>query len=208
MTKKTIYRKAYAERAINISLTCKKATNKMIATALGVSETTIRNWRTEHAEFDKAITNARQIVREQVNKVVRGNLTTRKRKVVAVGGKYGTITTTEDVLPTYNDILVFNKMGGRGSIYDEHTDDQRDILRKIMARKVAGELSPVDAAQLLEAESITAPASLLLEVQRILGVKDNGDDKPTELTPAQRKARIAELQEKHSGRIKPADNAG
>jgi hypothetical protein len=170
MTKKSIYRKAYAERAINISLACKKASNKMIATALGVSETSVRNWRREHPEFDKAITSARDIVREQVNSVIRGNLKPRRRTIVVNGGKNGPLTTVEEILPTHNDVLVFNKMGGRGSVYDEKTDDQRDILRRILNRKISGALSAIDAAQLLEAEGITVPQTLLLEVQKALGV--------------------------------------
>ncbi|MDA4830312.1 hypothetical protein NY536_02305, partial [Enterobacter hormaechei] len=90
-------------------------------------------------------------------------LDVRKRKIVSRGPK-GLTTTIEDVLPTHNDIAVFSKALGLGtSVYSEE-ERQRDVLREVMKHKVAGKYSALQAAQLLEAEGIKVPATLLMEL--------------------------------------------
>lgn len=77
----------------------------------------------------------------------------------------GLTTTIEDVLPTHNDIAVFSKALGLGtSVYSEE-ERQRDVLREVMKHKVAGKYSALEAAQLLEAEGIKVPATLLMELE-------------------------------------------
>ena len=136
----------------------------MVAQRLEIDEATIRNWRKEHADFNRAFTEAREVLMEKINNVAGKSLDVRKRKIVTKSPD-GLKTTVEDVLPTHNDVAVFAKALGLGrSVYGEE-DRQRDVLREVMKHKVDGKYTALQAAQLLEAEGIKVPATLLMELE-------------------------------------------
>ena len=163
MAPKKSFRKAYVGIVMDMALARSKISNRMVAQRLGVDETTIRRWRKENIEFERAFTEAREALREKINRVAGKSLDVRKRKVVTTSPD-GVKTTIEDVLPTHNDIAVFSKVLGLGtSVYSEE-ERQRDVLREVMKHKVAGKYSALEAAQLLEAEGVKVPATLLMEL--------------------------------------------
>lgn len=163
MAPKKSFRKAYVGIVMDMALARSKISNRMVAQRLGVDETTIRRWRKENIEFERAFTEAREALREKINRVAGKSLDVRKRKVVTTSLD-GVKTTIEDVLPTHNDIAVFSKVLGLGtSVYSEE-ERQRDVLREVMKHKVAGKYSALEAAQLLEAEGVKVPATLLMEL--------------------------------------------
>lgn len=163
MAPKKSFRKAYVGIVMDMALARSKISNRMVAQRLGVDETTIRRWRKENIEFERAFTEAREALREKINRVAGKSLDVRKRKVVTTSPD-GVKTTIEDVLPTHNDIAVFSKVLGLGtSVYSEE-ERQRDVLREVMKHKVAGKYSALEAAQLLEGEGVKVPATLLMEL--------------------------------------------
>ncbi|WP_241276908.1 hypothetical protein [Enterobacter bugandensis] len=163
MAPKKSFRKAYVGIVMDMALARSKISNRMVAQRLGVDETTIRRWRKENIEFERAFTEAREALREKINRVAGKSLDVRKRKVVTTSPD-GVKTTIEDVLPTHNDIAVFSKVLGLGtSVYSEE-ERQRDVLREVMKNKVAGKYSALEAAQLLEAEGVKVPATLQMEL--------------------------------------------
>ncbi|CZW84005.1 hypothetical protein [Enterobacter kobei] len=163
MARKNSFKKAYVGIVIDMALARNKISNRMVAQRLEIDEATIRNWRKEHADFNRAFTEAREVLMEKINNVAGKSLDVRKRKIVSRGPK-GLTTTIEDVLPTHNDIAVFSKSLGLGtSVYSEE-ERQRDVLREVMKHKVAGKYSALEAAQLLEAEGVKVPATLLMEL--------------------------------------------
>ncbi|EPS0555715.1 hypothetical protein ACVAAS_000877 [Enterobacter roggenkampii] len=163
MAPKKSFRKAYVGIVMDMALARSKISNRMVAQRLGVDETTIRRWRKENIEFERAFTEAREALREKINRVAGKSLDVRKRKVVTTSPD-GVKTTIEDVLPTHNDIAVFSKVLGLGtSVYSEE-ERQRDVLREVMKYKVAGKYSALEAAQLLEAEGVKVPSTLLMEL--------------------------------------------
>ncbi|EMF5696024.1 hypothetical protein [Enterobacter roggenkampii] len=163
MAPKKSFRKAYVGIVMDMALARSKISNRMVAQRLGVDETTIRRWRKENIEFERAFTEAREALREKINRVAGKSLDVRKRKVVTTSPD-GVKTTIEDVLPTHNDIAVFSKVLGLGtSVYSEE-ERQRDVLREVMKNKVAGKYTALQAAQLLEAEGIKVPETLLMEL--------------------------------------------
>lgn len=163
MAPKKSFRKAYVGIVMDMALARSKISNRMVAQRLGVDETTIRRWRKENIEFERVFTEAREALREKINRVAGKSLDVRKRKVVTTSPD-GVKTTIEDVLPTHNDIAVFSKVLGLGtSVYSEE-ERQRDVLREVMKHKVAGKYSALEAAQLLEAEGIKLPSTLLMEL--------------------------------------------
>lgn len=163
MAPKKSFKKAYVGIVMDMALARSKISNRMVAQRLGVDETTIRRWRKENIEFERAFTEAREALREKINHVAGKSLDVRKRKVVTTSPD-GVKTTVEDVLPTHNDVAVFAKSLGLGtSVYSEE-ERQRDILREVMKHKVAGKYSALEAAQLLEAEGIKVPQTLMMEI--------------------------------------------
>lgn len=163
MARKNSFKKAYVGIVIDMALARNKISNRMVAQRLEIDEATIRNWRKEHADFNRAFTEAREVLMEKINNVAGKNLDVRKRKIVTKSPD-GLKTTVEDVLPTHNDVAVFAKSLGLGrSVYGED-ERQRDVLREVMKDKVAGKYTALEAAQLLEAEGIKVPATLLMEL--------------------------------------------
>lgn len=163
MARKNSFKKAYVGIVIDMALARNKISNRMVAQRLEIDEATIRNWRKEHADFNRAFTEAREVLMEKINRVAGKSLDVRKRKVVTTSPD-GVKTTVEDVLPTHNDVAVFAKSLGLGrSVYGED-ERQRDVLRDVMKDKVAGKYTALEAAQLLEAEGIKVPATLLMEL--------------------------------------------
>ena len=163
MAPKKSFRKAYVGIVMDMALARSKISNRMVAQRLGVDETTIRRWRKENIEFERAFTEAREALREKINRVAGKSLDVRKRKVVTTSPD-GVKTTIEDVLPTHNDIAVFSKVLGLGTSVFSEEERQRDVLREVMKHKVAGKYSALQAAQLLEAEGVKVPATLLMEL--------------------------------------------
>lgn len=164
MARKNSFKKAYVSIVLDMALARNKISNRMVAQRLEIDEATIRNWRKEHADFNRAFTEAREVLKEKINRVAGNSLDVRTRKTVTVSPD-GIKTTTEDVLPTHNDIAVFAKSLGLGhSIHGEEAH-LRDVLRDVMKDKVAGKYTALEAAQLLEGEGIKVPETLLLELE-------------------------------------------
>lgn len=200
MAPKKSFRKAYVGIVMDMALARSKISNRMVAQRLGVDETTIRRWRKENIDFDRAFTEAREALREKINRVAGKSLDVRKRKVVTTSPD-GVKTTIEDVLPTHNDIAVFSKALGLGSSVYSDEERQRDVLREVMKHKVAGKYTALEAAQLLEAEGIKVPATLLLELENPKKIEISGPGgsaiktETTNLTPLE----AAELYKKIMG---------
>lgn len=200
MAPKKSFRKAYVGIVMDMALARSKISNRMVAQRLGVDETTIRRWRKENIDFDRAFTEAREALREKINRVAGKSLDVRKRKVVTTSPD-GVKTTIEDVLPTHNDIAVFSKALGLGSSVYGDEERQRDVLREVMKYKVAGKYTALEAAQLLEAEGIKVPATLLLELENPKKIEISGPGgsaiktETTNLTPQE----AAELYKKIMG---------
>lgn len=181
MARKHSFKKAYVGIVIDMALARNKISNRMVAQRLGIDEATIRNWRKEHPDLDRAFTEAREVLMEKINNVAGRSLDVRKRKVVTKSPD-GLKTTIEDVLPTHNDVAVFAKALGLGhSMYGEE-ERRRDVLRDVMKQKVAGKYNALEAAQLLEAEGIKIPETLRLELEapKIFESFTNTDDAETE----------------------------
>lgn len=173
MTKISRFKKEYTYRILANALKEKKRiTNAYAAKELGVTESTIRNWRSLHPEFNKAFLDAADFFRVMVNEAQIHAINMRKRKIVT-DGPDGKTTTIEDVPP--NQIAsVANSVLKSGLGYSVKPDDGKaELLSKVMKRKIAGELTALEAAQLLEAEGILVPKTLMLEVDRLFG--DQGD---------------------------------
>lgn len=166
MAPKKSFRKAYVGIVMDMALARSKISNRMVAQRLGVDETTIRRWRKENIDFERAFTDARQALMEKINNVAGKSLDVRKRKIVTTS-RDGIKTTVEDVLPTHNDVAAFAKSLGLGhSVYGE-AERLRDVLRDVMKFKVAGKYTALEAAQLLEAEGIKVPDTLMLELENL-----------------------------------------
>jgi len=163
MAPKKSFRKAYVGIVMDMALARSKISNRMVAQRLGVDETTIRRWRKENIELERAFTEAREALREKINRVAGKSLDVRKRKVVTTSPD-GVKTTIEEVLPTHNDVAVFAKALGLGTSVYSDGERQLDVLREVMKHKVAGKYTALEAAQLLEAEGIKVPATLLMEL--------------------------------------------
>lgn len=164
MAPKKSFRKAYVGIVMDMALARNKISNRMVAQRLGVDETTIRRWRKENIDFERVFSEARQVLMEKINNVAGKSLDVRKRKIVTTSTD-GVKTTTEDVLPTHNDVAVFAKALGLGhSMYGED-ERRRDVLRDVMKQKVAGKYTALEAAQLLEGEGIKVPETLRLELE-------------------------------------------
>ena len=82
MAPKKSFRKAYVGIVMDMALARSKISNRMVAQRLGVDETTIRRWRKENIEFERAFTEALEALREKINRVAGKSLDVRKRKVV------------------------------------------------------------------------------------------------------------------------------
>lgn len=164
MAPKKSFKKAYVGIVMDMALARSKISNRMVAQRLGVDETTIRRWRKENIDFERAFTEAREVLAEKINNVAGKSLDVRKRKTITTSPD-GVKTTVEDVLPTHNDVALFAKSLGLGrSVYGEE-DRLRDVLRDVMKHKVAGKYTALEAAQLLEAEGIKVPETLLMELE-------------------------------------------
>ena len=188
MARKNSFKKAYVSTVMDMALARNKISNRMVAQRLEIDEATIRNWRKEHADFNRAFTEAREVLMERINSVAAKSLDVRKRKVVTKSPD-GVKTTVEDVLPTHNDVAVFAKALGLGrSVYGEE-ERQRDVLREVMKNKVAGKYSALQAAQLLEAEGIKVPDTLMMEldtpkkIEVLLAGQSTGKPETASLTP-------------------------
>lgn len=188
MARKNSFKKAYVSTVMDMALARNKISNRMVAQRLEIDEATIRNWRKEHADFNRAFTEAREVLMERINSVAAKSLEVRKRKVITKSPD-GVKTTVEDVLPTHNDVAVFAKALGLGrSVYGEE-DRQRDVLRDVMKRKVSGEYTALQAAQLLEAEGVKVPDTLMMEldtpkkIEVLLAGQSTGKPETASLTP-------------------------
>lgn len=177
MPAKKNFKKEYISFVLEVALARGKLSNRMIASRLGVDEKTIRKWRKDHLEFNEVFNDAIGVLREKINNTAIGNLEIRRRNIVK-NTHEGESTITEDVLPTHNDIAVFAKLGLSSSVVTEQNGRQ-DLLRHTMKRKIAGELTALEAAQLLESEGIAVPKTLMLEVQKSVGIVDSGISQPT-----------------------------
>lgn len=163
MARKNSFRKAYVSIVLDMALARNKISNRMVAQRLEIDEATIRNWRKEHADFNRAFTEAREVLMEKINSVAGKSLDVRKRKIVTKSSD-GLKVTTEDVLPTHNDVAVFAKALGLGHSMFGEEERLRDVLRDIMKHKVSGKYTALEAAQLLEAEGIRVPETLMIEL--------------------------------------------
>lgn len=163
MAPKKSFKKAYVVIVMDMALARSKISNRMIAQRLGVDEITIRRWRKENVDFERAFTEAREVLMEKINNVAGKSLDVRKRKIITTSPD-GVKTTVEDVLPTHNDVALFAKYLGLGrSVYGEE-NRLRDVLRDVMKHKVSGKYTALEAAQLLEAEGIKVPETLMIEL--------------------------------------------
>lgn len=163
MAPKKSFKKAYVGIVMDMALARSKISNRMVAQRLGVDETTIRRWRKENVDFERAFTEAREVLMEKINNVAGKSLDVRKRKVITTSPD-GVKTTVEDVLPTHNDVAVFAKALGLGHSVFGDEDRLRDVLRDIMKHKVSGKYTALEAAQLLESEGIKVPETLMIEL--------------------------------------------
>lgn len=88
MARKNSFKKAYVGIVIDMALARNKISNRMVAQRLEIDEATIRNWRKEHADFNRAFTEAREVLMEKINNVAGKSLDVRKRKIVSRGSAF------------------------------------------------------------------------------------------------------------------------
>lgn len=173
MPAKKIFQKRYIDFVRDVALANGKVSNRMIAKRLGVDDKTIAKWRKEHPDFDRPFTDAVGMAREVVTGAAFGNLKVRKMKIVKETPD-GKSVTTQDVLPTHNDVAVFSKIGLPSVIVAEQ-QQKNAHLRDILDRKNAGEITALQAAQYLEIEGVPVPATLLLEIKQNPIKADEGE---------------------------------
>lgn len=200
MARKNSFKKAYVGIVLDMALARNKISNRMVALRLEIDEATIRNWRKEHADFNRAFTEAREVLMEKINSVAGKSLDVRKRRIITKSAD-GMKTTVEDVLPTHNDVAVFAKALGLGHSVHGEEERLRDVLREVMKNKVSGKYTALEAAQLLEAEGIKVPATLLLELENPKKIEISGPGggaiktETTNLTPQE----AADVYKKYMG---------
>jgi len=165
MAGKLKYKKDYANDVITLSLLKMKVSNNFIAKWLRVDEKTIRNWRKQYSEFDNAFHEALTMIKEKILKTARKNLDVRKRRIIKKTPDGETIT-TEEILPSHKDILIYANLGLKQIIFDFEKQRQKEYLQKILERKNAGELTALQAAQFIEIEGVKVPATLILEIKQ------------------------------------------
>jgi transposase-like protein len=167
------YKKSYTETVIDMALSRNRISNVMVAKRLEIDEKTIRNWRKEHPEFDKAFTEAHHQVMEKINNTARKSLDVRKKRTVVKETDDGKII-TDDVLPNHNDLAAFAKLGLKQTFSDPEAEKLKAYGRDILKRYSAGEITPEDAATMLEFEGLPVPETLMLRVRQLIGPDAKG----------------------------------
>lgn len=137
----------------------KKPSNRMAAKWFNVRESTIRNWRKEHEDFDYAFGNAEAIWMERISKNIWGNLEPREKVTVIKDSKGKAKTIKEQILPTHNDIAAALKGGCRKPLVGFEEQERIEILAAINKSIRSGVLSYIDAVCECELEGIDVPES-------------------------------------------------
>jgi transposase-like protein len=158
------YKPSDREIVIDMALSRNRISNRLVAKRLKVDESTIREWRKAHPEFDAAFTDAHRQLAEKISNTARKSLDVRKRRTVTKETKDGKII-TEDVLPSHNDLATFAKLGLRETFSDPEAEKRDDLRRTIIHKFVDGEYTALQATLLLETEGFDVPHTLKLELE-------------------------------------------
>uniref|UniRef100_A0A3B0M1Y5 Uncharacterized protein n=1 Tax=Arsenophonus endosymbiont of Trialeurodes vaporariorum TaxID=235567 RepID=A0A3B0M1Y5_9GAMM len=164
MPARIVFKKNYIDFVRDVALANGKVSNRMIAKRLNVDEKTIRKWRSDHYDFDRAFREALSMLREKIIKTAVINLDVRKIKTINKTAD-GESESIKEILPTHNDIAVFEKIG-LSSVIISQTEERKCYLQTILERKHSGEITPLQAGQLIEIEGIPVPTTLLLEIKQ------------------------------------------
>lgn len=156
--KPSLFKEEMTQRLVVLSgFSRQKPSNRMAAKWFNVRESTIRNWRKEHEDFDHAFGNAEAIWMERISKNIWGNLEPRER-VTEIKDSDGNVKTIkEQVLPTHNDIATAMKGGARKPLGGFEEQEHKAILSGINKRLLSGEIEYFDALCECEIAGIKPP---------------------------------------------------
>ncbi|QBY45875.1 helix-turn-helix domain-containing protein (plasmid) [Arsenophonus nasoniae] len=177
MPARIVFKKNYIDFVRDVALANGKVSNRMIAKRLAIDEKTIRNWRREYYDFDRAFGEALSMIREKIIKTAVKNLDVRKMKTINKTPD-GESESIKEIHPTHNDIAVFEKIG-LSSVIMSQEEEKICYLQTILERKNSGEITPLQAGQLIEIEGIPVPNTLLLEIKQASGLDESQDIFPS-----------------------------
>lgn len=177
MPARIVFKKNYIDFVRDVALANGKVSNRMIAKRLNVDEKTIRKWRSDHYDFDRAFNEALSMLREKIIKTAVINLDVRKMKTINKTPD-GESESIKEIHPTHNDIAVFEKIG-LSSVIISQIEEKKCYLQTILERKNSGEITPLQAGQLIEIEGIPVPNTLLLEIKQASGLDESQDIFPS-----------------------------
>ncbi|HGJ5899253.1 hypothetical protein [Arsenophonus apicola] len=177
MPARIVFKKNYIDFVRDVALANGKVSNRMIAKRLNVDEKTIRKWRSDYYDFDRAFNEALSMIREKLIKTAVKNLDVRKMKTINKTPD-GESESIKEIHPTHNDIAVFEKIG-LSSVIISQIEEKKCFLQTILERKNSGEITPLQAGQLIEIEGIPVPNTLLLEIKQASGLDESQDIFPS-----------------------------
>ena len=169
---KTKFREEFIWEAVSFAGASRVPMNNVnFAAHKRVTEGTIRRWRKENPEFDKAFTNPELMLAHKINHGILSNMDKRE-KITVIRDKHGVKAIKEEVLPTHNDIMLASKNGFRKSMIGFEEQHRKETLKGIRQRMQAGEISYLDAVAECEDEGIPVPDSWgKIETARILAMR-------------------------------------
>lgn len=177
MPARIVFKKNYIDFVRDVALANGKVSNRMIAKRLNVDEKTIRKWRSDYYDFDRAFNEALSMLREKIIKTAVINLDVRKMKTINKTPD-GESESIKEIHPTHNDIAVFEKIG-LSSVIISQIEEKKCYLQTILERKNSGEITPLQAGQLIEIEGIPVPNTLLLEIKQSSDFNESEDIFPS-----------------------------
>jgi len=171
---KTKFREEYIWEAVSFAGASRVPMNNVnFAAHKRVTEGTIRRWRKENPEFDKAFTNPEMMLANKINHGILSNMDKRE-KITVIKDKDGVKAIKEEVLPTHNDIMLASKNGFRKSMIGFEEQHRRETLKGIRQRLTAGEITYLDAVDECEEEGVSVAESWKTrETARIIGLKES-----------------------------------
>ncbi|AHE73417.1 hypothetical protein M942_22640 [Enterobacter ludwigii] len=97
------FKRKHIDMVVSLALSKGKVSNRLVASCLGVDESTIRNWREAHPEFDRAFTDAHNILADKIaaakSLIAEGvRTTTTTKEVIGKDGTRTTTTTTKTII--------------------------------------------------------------------------------------------------------------
>lgn len=149
----------FVRTVLNFSASSRKqVTNKAVGGVIGVAESTIRKWRSEHPEFDNAFINAKFIWEDLVQNAVMDNLKPRE-KFTFIKDADGAKVIKEQILPTHQDLLAAQKLGLGKPLGGFEAQEKSRVIADIGKRYLSGKVDYLEALCECEVEGIEPPVT-------------------------------------------------